>query len=229
MNISMWDGWCEVIGHVGNLCSVYETGQIAYGTRIVRWKKTHDSHVMVGLWDGFYDINGLPRIFPLYLIISHIPFYIPFYIVIYRYISLYIVIYRYISLYIVIYRYISLYIVIYRYISLHIVTYRYISLYIVVYRYISLYIVIYRYISLYIVIFQCHEKSTDHVHDMRIRSNIWGFLHRRAPSDQSSLYFGQNPPLLVEPCRCSVGFAQRNWQIEQIWTDQRNMSVTDQW
>ena len=185
MNISMWDGWCEVIGHVGNLCSVYETGQIAYGTRIVRWKKTHDSHVMVGLWDGFYDINGLPRIFPLYLIISHIPFYI------------------------VLYRYISLYIVIYRYISLHIVTYRY--------------------ISLYIVIFQCHEKSTDHVHDMRIRSNIWGFLHRRAPSDQSSLYFGQNPPLLVEPCRCSVGFAQRNWQIEQIWTDQRNMSVTDQW
>ena len=125
MNISMWDGWCEVIGHVGNLCSVYETGQIAYGTRIVRWKKTHDSHVMVGLWDGFYDINGLPCIFPLYLIISHIPFYI------------------------VLYRYISLYIVIYRYISLHIVTYRYISLYIVVYRYISLYIVIYRYISLY--------------------------------------------------------------------------------
>ena len=167
MNISMWDGWCEVIGHVGNLCSVYETGQIAYGTRIVRWKKNpwqscHGWFVGWFLWH---------KRFTTYIpIVSH---YIP-------------------------------------------------------------YPVIYRYISL----FQCHEKSsTDHVHDMRIRSNIWGYFHRRAPSDQSSPYFGQNPPLLVERCRCPVGFAQRNWQrlnrYEQIngtcrWLISDNLSILDE-
>ena len=114
-------------------------------------------------------------------------------------------------------RYISLYIVISCYISLYIVIYRYLSLYIVIYRYISLSIVIYHYISLYIVIFQCHEKSsTDHVHDMRIRSNIWGFLHRRAPSDQSSPYFGQNPPFWWSP-------ADVRWDLHREtgkdWTD----------
>jgi hypothetical protein len=210
MNISMWDGWFEVCGHVGNLFS----GLWNWTNRMVLvssdGKKNMTVMALFGFVGWFYEINGLPHI----PIVSH---YIP-YPVIYRYISLYPVIYRYISLYIVIYRYLSLYIVIYRYISLS--------------------IVIYHYISLYIVIFQCHEKSsTDHVHDMRIRSNIWGFLHRRAPSDQSSPYFGQNPPLLVEPCRCPVGFAQRNWQrlnrYEQIngtcrWLISDNLSILDE-
>ena len=121
-------------------------------------------------------------------------------------------------------RYISLYIVISCYISLYIVIYRYLSLYIVIYRYISLYIVIYRYIPMpWKILYRSCPWYEDTKQHMRIFTQACSKRPIIAIFWAKSATFGG--ALQMSGGICTEKLAK----IEQIWTDQRNMSVTDQW